>query len=88
MLILVKVLTIAVTAQPVALVVERPRAAGAASSPSFIQADNESYILRRSPTKERAQRLLDQQRVAAVIEIPKGFDARVARGRRASSTTR
>jgi ABC-2 type transport system permease protein len=79
MLILVKVLTIAVTAQPVALVVE-DRSAQARIVADFITADTESYILMKT-TKERARHLLDQQRVVAVIDIPKGFGADVARGR-------
>jgi ABC-2 type transport system permease protein len=78
MLILVKVLTVAVTAQPVALVIEDP-GPQAQIMAGFIRADKESYFLTVTG-KERAQRLLEQQRVAAVITIPKGFDARVARG--------
>ncbi len=79
MLLLVKVLTVAVTAQPVALVVEDP-GPQAQIMAAFIKADKESYFLKITG-KERAQHLLEQQRVAAVIDIPKGFDAGVAHGR-------
>jgi ABC-2 type transport system permease protein len=79
MLVLVKLLTIAVTAQPVALVVE-DRSPQARVVADFIKDDTESYILKQA-TKERAAHLLDQQRVVAVIEIPKGFGAAVERGR-------
>jgi ABC-2 type transport system permease protein len=78
MLILVKVLTIAVTAQPVALVVEG-RGPQASLISEFIRDDTESYLLRVT-TRQRAQRQLAQQRVVAVIDVPKGFDAAVGRG--------
>jgi ABC-type multidrug transport system permease subunit len=78
MLLLVKVLTIAVTAQPVALVIADP-GPQAQIMAGFIKADKESYFLKIAG-EERAQHLLEQQRVAAVIEIPKGFDADIARG--------
>jgi ABC-2 type transport system permease protein len=79
MLVLVKVLTIAVTAQPVALVIE-DRSPQARIVADFIKADTESYLLKET-TRERAQHLLAQQRVVAVIDIPKGFGAAVGRGR-------
>ena len=79
MLLLVKVLTIAVTAQPVALVIADP-GPQAQIMAGFIKADRESYFLKITG-KERAQHLLEQQRVAAVIEIPRGFSADAARGR-------
>src|SRR4029079_12402254 len=79
MLVLVKVLTLAVTAQPVALVVE-DRGPQARLISEFIQDDTESYQLRLA-TKPQARRLLAQQKVVAVIEVPKGFDEAVARGR-------
>jgi ABC-type transport system involved in multi-copper enzyme maturation permease subunit len=79
MLVLVKVLTLAVTAQPVALVVEGrgPLAHVVAQS---IQEDKGSYQLHLA-TRQRAQRLLEQQKVVAVIEVPRGFDEAAARGR-------
>jgi len=79
MLVLVKVLTLAVTSQPVALVVQGngPQARLVAE---FIQDDTESYQLRVA-TKQRAQRLLEQQKVVAAIEVPRGFDKAVAQGR-------
>jgi ABC-type transport system involved in multi-copper enzyme maturation permease subunit len=79
MLVLVKVLTLAVTSQPVALVVEG-RGQQARLVSEFIQDDTESYQLHLA-TKERARHLLDQQKVVAVIEVPTGFDERVAHGR-------
>ncbi len=79
MLLLVKVLTIAVTAQPVALVIEDP-GPQAQIMAGFIKADKESYFLKVTD-KQRAQELLEQQRVAAVIDIPKDFGARAAEGR-------
>ncbi len=78
MLLLVKVLTVAVTAQPVALVIGDP-GPQARIMAGFIEADKESYFLKITG-EERAQELLEQQRVAAVIEIPKGFDEGVAQG--------
>ncbi len=80
MLILVKVLTIAVTAQPVALVVGEysPQASLFAE---FIRDDTESYILHLSPSRKHASDELAEQRVAAVIDIPKGFNAAIGRGR-------
>ena len=79
MLVLVKVLTVAVTAQPVALVVEDP-GPQAQIMASLIKADKESYLLVVTG-KEHARHLLEQQKAAAVIEIPKGFDAGVNHGR-------
>jgi ABC-2 type transport system permease protein len=78
MLVLVKVLTLAVTAQPVALVVEG-RGPQARLIAEFIRDDTESYQLVVT-TRQRAHRLLQQQKVVAVIDVPKGFDAAVARG--------
>jgi ABC-2 type transport system permease protein len=79
MLVLVKVLTLAVTVQPVALVIE-DRAPPALVVAHFIEDDTESYQLVVT-SKSRAQHLLDEQRVAAVITIPEGFSAAVDRGR-------
>jgi ABC-type transport system involved in multi-copper enzyme maturation permease subunit len=80
MLFLVKVLTIAVAAQPIALVVEdlKPQSSLFAE---FIRDDTESYILHTSPSLKHASDELAQQRVVAVIDIPKGFDEAMARGR-------
>jgi ABC-2 type transport system permease protein len=78
MLVLVKVLTIAVTAQPVALVVE-DRGPQARIVAEFIHDDTESYMLRVT-TRQDAERLLAQQKVVAVIDIPKGFDAAAKSG--------
>jgi ABC-2 type transport system permease protein len=85
MLVLVKVLTMTVLQQPVALVQEGhgPQATLMAG---FLKADKESYDLRVT-TRARAARLLDEQQVAAVIVIPKDFDAGVASGRAALSYT-
>jgi ABC-type transport system involved in multi-copper enzyme maturation permease subunit len=79
MFVLVKVLTLSVTAQPVALVVEDPGPQAQVLA-SYIQEDTESYQLFTTDRK-RAQNLLDRQRVAAVLVIPKGFDQAVGRGR-------
>jgi ABC-2 type transport system permease protein len=79
MFILVKVLTVSVTVQPVALVVQDP-GPEAQILAGFIQEDTESYQLFTTDMK-RAQNLLDRQRVAAVFVIPKGFDRAVARGK-------
>jgi ABC-2 type transport system permease protein len=79
MLLLVKVLTVAVTAQPVALVIADPGPQAQVMA-GFIEADKGSYFL-KIVNAEQAQQLLEQQRVAAVIEIPKGFGAAVAEGR-------
>jgi hypothetical protein len=59
MLVLVKVLTVAVTSQPVALVVEG-RGPQARLVSEFIRDDTESYQLHVA-TKQRAQHLLEQQ---------------------------
>ena len=78
MLVLVHVLTLSVTVQPVALVIEDPGPQAQVLS-RFIEDDTESYQLFVT-TRGRAQRLLDRQRVAAVIVIPRGFDSAVGRG--------
>ena len=79
MFVLVKVLTVSVTVQPVALVVQDP-GPEAQILAGFIQEDTESYQLFTTDRK-RAQSLLDRQRVAAVFVIPKGFDRAVGQGR-------
>jgi ABC-2 type transport system permease protein len=79
MFVLVKVLTLSVTIQPVALVVQDP-GPEAQTLAGFIEEDTESYQLFET-TLPKAQNLLDRQRVAAVFVIPKGFDQAVARGR-------
>jgi ABC-2 type transport system permease protein len=79
MYLLVKVLTLSVTVQPVALVVQ-DRGPEAQILAGYIEEDTESYQLFVRDLAG-AQRLLDKQRVAAVIVIPKGFDLAVARGR-------
>ena len=78
MLVLVKVLTLAVTVQPVALVIEDhgPQSFIVAE---FIADDTESYQLRVTD-RARAERLLEKQKVVAVVDIPKGFHAAAARG--------
>jgi len=78
MLVLVKVLTLAVTVQPVALVIgdHGPQSFIVAE---FIADDTESYQLRVTD-RARAERLLEQQKVVAVVDIPKGFHAAAARG--------
>jgi ABC-2 type transport system permease protein len=78
MFVLVKVLTLSVTVQPVALVIQDPGPQAQVVS-HFIENDTDSYQLFVTSMK-RAQQLLDKQRVAAVIVIPKGFDAAVASG--------
>ncbi len=78
MLVLVKVLTLAVTVQPVALVIEDhgPQSFIVAE---FIADDTESYQLRVTD-RARAERLLEHQKVVAVVDIPKGFHAAATRG--------
>jgi ABC-type multidrug transport system permease subunit len=78
MFILVNVLTLSVTVQPVALVIEDPGPQAQVVS-HIIEDDTDAYKLHVT-SLARAQRLLDEQRVAAVIVIPKGFDDGVARG--------
>jgi ABC-type transport system involved in multi-copper enzyme maturation permease subunit len=86
MLVLVKVLTVAVTSQPVALVVEGPFGHQANLLAELIQDDKESYKLQVT-TKDRARHLLDQQKVVAVIEVSEGFDEKVAQRRAVLSYT-
>jgi len=78
MFVLVKVLTLSVTVQPVALVIDDPGPEAQVLS-RLIEDDIESYQLFVTNAKH-AQQLLDRQRVGAVIVIPKGFDDAVARG--------
>jgi ABC-2 type transport system permease protein len=78
MFLLVKVLTLSVTVQPVALVIQDPGPQAQVVS-HLIEDDTDSYKLSVT-SLPRAQRLLDEQRVAAVIVIPKTFDRDVARG--------
>jgi ABC-2 type transport system permease protein len=85
MYVLVKVLTLSVTVQPVALVIEDP-GPQAQIVARFIQDDTESYQLWVT-NRVRAQQLLDKQRVAAVIVIPKGFDRAIGQGRAALDYT-
>jgi ABC-type multidrug transport system permease subunit len=85
MFVLVKVLTLSVTVQPVALVVEDP-GPQARILAGFIREDTESYQLFVT-NRVRAQSLLDKQRVAAVIVIPKGFDRAIGQGRAALDYT-
>lgn len=79
MLVLVKLLTVAVTAQPVALVVA-DRSYQAHVMAKILKADTDSYLLRVVKKPEKAQHLLEQQKVAATIVIPEGFGRGVARG--------
>ena len=79
MLVLVKLLTVAVTAQPVALVVA-DRGPQARVMAKILKADTDSYLLKVVKTEEKAQHLLEQQKVAATIVIPHGFGRGVARG--------
>jgi len=79
MYVLIHVLSLAVTQQPVALVME---GTGPQAQIVFelIRADTESYQLRITDMAE-ARRLFDQQKVAAIIHIPASFDEGIARGR-------
>lgn len=79
MAVLVHVLSLAVTKQPVALVVadHGPQASQVAS---FLEADTDTYALQVTDAAN-ATSLLDAQKVAAVITIPRDFDAKVAVGR-------
>jgi ABC-2 type transport system permease protein len=78
MLFLVKILTLSVTQQPVALVVQGHGPASQRMA-SFIKEDDESYLLTVTSLAD-SKRLLKQQKVAATIVIPRGFDRAVARG--------
>jgi hypothetical protein len=91
MYVLVKVLTLSVTAQPVALVVEDPGPQAQIVS-RFIQDDSESYQLFVTDRK-RAQRLLDQQQNLAHVQQSRGLrfcehQRRVARTSSTSAQTR
>ena len=79
MFILVHVLSLSVTEQPVALVINDP-GRQAKIVADFIKADNESYGLIVTD-EQNAHRLLDVQKVAAIIEIPAGFERDIAAGR-------
>jgi ABC-type multidrug transport system permease subunit len=85
MFVLVKVLTLSVTVQPVALVIDDPGPQAQVVAHS-IEADTDTYQLWVT-SAARARHLLDEQRVAAVIVIPKEFDRDVARGRAALDFT-
>jgi ABC-type multidrug transport system permease subunit len=85
MFVLVKVLTLSVTVQPVALVIDDPGPQAQVVAHS-IEADTDTYQLWVT-SAAHARHLLDEQRVAAVIVIPKEFDRDVARGRAALDFT-
>ena len=72
MFLLVHVLSLAVTRQPVALVVN-DHGENTTVVADFIKADVDSYKLDIT-TMARARSLLATQQVAAIIEIPRGFD--------------
>src|SRR3954454_20809719 len=72
MYVLISVLSLAVTEQPVALVVNDP-APQAHIIADLIQADAESYQLEVTDDATARDRL-ETQKVAAIIEIPAGFD--------------
>jgi ABC-2 type transport system permease protein len=75
--ILVAMLTASVGRQPVALVVD---GAGrlAQRMAKLIESDEDAYLTQRMSAAD-AERALGEQRVAAVIVVPRDFDARVAR---------
>lgn len=69
------VLSLAVTQQPVALVVEG-KGKLALSMADIIQSDDDAYLLTTTDA-ESAQRLLADQQIAAVITIPSDFDKKI-----------
>src|SRR5439155_13298234 len=78
MALMVVALTYAVGRQPVALVVEGNGAASRKIA-SLIGSSDGFFLTRR--TADAARRDLKVQKVAAVVTIPRGFDAAVAVGR-------
>jgi ABC-type multidrug transport system permease subunit len=73
---LVAVLTLTIGKQPVALVQEGDGPL-AEHMVHLLEADDEAYVLRRTDRAE-ARRALDELRAAAVLVIPRDFDAQVA----------
>jgi len=72
---LLVVLSMAVTQQPVALVVEG-RGSNTEKMASIIQSDDDAYLLTKTDM-QTADRMLADQEVAAVIIVPKDFDDQV-----------
>ncbi|HSX09539.1 MAG TPA: ABC transporter permease [Candidatus Saccharimonadales bacterium] len=78
MTLLLIVLSWSITQQPVALVVQS-QSPNALYMKKIFLADDDAYILHQVD-KHKAQQLLNNQEVAAVITIPKDFDQKVAQG--------
>ncbi len=70
------VLSLAVTQQPVALVVEG-KGPNAERMAKIIQADDDAYLLSEADAAS-ALKMLENQEVAAVITVPKDFDEKIA----------
>jgi hypothetical protein len=76
MALLLAVLAVTVTEQPVALVIES-QGPYSARMEKLIRADEEAYMLWVTDAA-RAEQLLKEQQVAAIITIPSDFDRRAA----------
>jgi ABC-2 type transport system permease protein len=75
MTLVIAMLSLAVLQQPVALVVE-DKGPNTQRMQKLIEADTDAYIL-TTTNKTEAEKMLDNQLVAAVITIPKGFENKV-----------
>lgn len=82
MVLLLAILSISVTKQPVALVVE-DQGPYASKMEKIISADQEAYMLKIT-NLANAQHLLENQEVAAIIVIPYTFDANLQQNTKAS----
>ena len=79
MAVLVAVLTSSVGRQPVGLVVGENSAA-AARMASILEGDSDAYLL-QPMSPEAAERAIGDERIAAIIVVPSGFAASLARAR-------
>ena len=79
MMIILTTLSLAVTQQPVALVIEGSGPASMRMA-GIIESDTDAYYLTIA-NATTANALLQEQKVAAIITIPSSFDADVAKGK-------